>query len=157
MHSIKRTTEIHCPFSAAVELAEQWLSTGSMVLRIGIGSRFVPLQRVSARTVTLDDVTDTARRHSALAAQLLPERRSMFPAFRIVATVRPWQTASRITVTATYDPPLGWLGPFVDALVLRRIASIVLAGFVADLRVAVESAWQTQRDDWLQPDARGSA
>jgi hypothetical protein len=150
MRTIRRDTEIACPFSAVIELAERCVADLAVV-RVALVGRSAPLRRVRVKTRTFRDETDFTRRHEALKVELTPAGGVAFPTLHMLLSVRPWNRGSRLHVEAKYDPPLGMLGRLGDSLVGRHLAARIVDAFLHDMRAAVERAWVTERSAWSTP------
>jgi len=136
MRTILRTTEVRCPFTAAMAFAERCC------------------ERVTARriaTKTVRDRTDRARRNTALTVEFVPLTRLPYPAFRLRVAARPWHGGCKLHIEASYETPLGIIGRAGDALVFRRLAARTVARFVDELVSAIEDAWKREREGWTPP------
>jgi hypothetical protein len=65
----------------------------------------------------------------------------IFPAMQGSLHVEPdGQSATRLTLNASYDPPMGKLGEGMDRIVMHRLAQITMSDFIARLAAALQAA-----------------
>jgi hypothetical protein len=147
MRTLRKRTYADCPFSAAIELAERSVQ-GLSPIHLALGTASFPIRDARVKACTLQDASDSARRHPALAVEIAPVPPTPLPTFQLLLTVRPWQKGCRLVLHATYEPPRGALGRIGDALVGRHVAGCIADAFLRDTRTAVEHAWRAQSSSW---------
>lgn len=142
MTRIRAHRYVDCPFSAALELAEQAASR-----RTGLFLTFSPPigERVHFVAASTNDETDTARKHDALLIAWRPKRRRLFPDFRGVLTVRPNGRGVSLRLAGEYEPPFGRLGDAFDTIAGRAIAKRTMDHFLHDLADDIERAYKVER------------
>lgn len=157
MRTIRGQVDVACPFSAAIEYAENYVSrltwSGNGRL-LQLWAPLVPAPRgnvalgwtVFAHATTGRDHTDTARRHEAMWIRLRPARGLPFPHVAAVLTARPHQGRTLLHLAAEYVPPFGLVGAAFDAVVGRWLASRALLGFLAEMKRSIEA----QHEEFLR-------
>ena len=136
-HSIHATAVVRCPFSAAVEMIERALrDRKEITVSVARGLR----EQVRLGWAVVDDLSDEARRHDAIALYWTPHH-AAFPAFAGTITVRPRFRDSYLRVSGTYEPPFGSTGRLFDRLAGRQIARITLQRLVRAIARDVESRY----------------
>ena len=136
MRTIRRTTEVDCPFTAVMELTQR------------CAERLVA-RRLAAKA--LRDRSDRARRNTALSVEFLPHSRLPCAPFLVLITARPWHRGCRLQLEASYAPPLGFAGPLYDLVIGRRLAHSAIDGLLRELHAAVEECWRNERAAWTPP------
>jgi hypothetical protein len=142
MTTVRASHFCRCPFSAAVEFAEQALRRQPNI-RV---SAVPPIgDTVSLKTRVVDDVTDDARKHDALLLAWQPAHEALFPHFHGALTARPDGPGTCIRIEGSYDPPLGRFGAVFDAVLGRSIARVTIARLLRDITRTVEDRWDAFR------------
>ncbi|MDE2482637.1 MAG: hypothetical protein KGN02_10650 [bacterium] len=132
---IRATTLVDVPFSALAEhLASALCERRTLVVSPmwGFG------ERVRVEWSMVDDPSDRARRHDALAFEWTPDHPQLFPAFRGLISVRPHFRRSWMRIAGAYDPPLAAAGRAYDRLFGRVVAWLTLRRIARALRRDVE-------------------
>jgi len=133
---------VDCPFSAALELAENAVNRRSefyLTPSPPLGERAT----FSAKSTT--DSTDSARKHDALLIAWLPRTSGLFPEFRGVLTARPHHRGASFHLTGRYEAPLGIGGKIFDFMIGRSIARATLKRLLDELALDVEAQYQQER------------
>jgi hypothetical protein len=134
--------DVHCPFSATVEIIEEFHERHK-ALRIG---PFTKMEgRISCEASEIRDVTDRTRIHEALfmrwaSAGLIP-----IPTLYGLITIRPDGLATEVRLEASYVPPLGALGRVFDRILGWRLVRRTLERFVDDMYEFIESRYGLER------------
>ena len=135
--AIQATALVRCPFSQATPMLERALANyPEFTVSPMRGVR----ERVKIGWSIVDDLTDSARGHDAIAIYWTPENPT-FPSFAGTVTVRPHFRESHIRISGHYEPPLGAPGRFFDRLAGRHIARVTLKRLVRTLGKDVESRY----------------
>ena len=142
MTNIHITQYVGCPFSAALEHAQEALSR-----RDGLYlTPSPPLgERVLFTSSSTDDTTNSARRHDALLIAWRPQTPGLFPKFRGVLTVRPQHRGSVLRLNGQYEPPYGQTGKVFDFFAGRIIADRTMHHFLRDLAAEIETQYDRER------------
>jgi len=142
MTSVHVHRYLHCPFSAAVELAEK-----AVARRDGFYlTPSPPLgERVRFAAASTTDTTDQARKHDALLIAWRPQTPHLFPDFRGAVTVRPQHRGAMLRLDGCYEPPFGLLGRVFDVFVGRSIAKQTMLQFLKDLAGDIEREYEKER------------
>lgn len=142
MTRIRVQRHVECPFSAALEFAEQAVSRRAEFYV----SPSPPLgERVHAVASSIEDATDTVRKHEALLLAWRPQTRDIFPDFHGVLTVRPERSGVSLRLTGEYEPPYKPFGKVFDALAGRVLARRTMLNLLSDLAADIESTYQKER------------
>ncbi len=137
--TIRRDAFAACPFSAAIECAEDYLQRA--VARGRIQELLVPTD-VSVRVV--EDYTDTVRRHDALEFRWRP-RISVLPSAHALLTVRPHAPpGTELQFSIAYEPPFKGFGRLFDTWIGRHIAWATSGLLLRRLRIEIERAGKRQ-------------
>lgn len=149
MRTFQIQKEVACPFSAAIEYAEDYFRLGehghreqtlSLPLRVGPFT-FRLRRRISTEILIGPDPTDAARRHDAMWIWLHPLHGSPFPVFRGVLTVRPFAPGTRVSFECTYTPPLAFLGRAIDATVGRFVGRGIAQAVLDEVAAHLETRY----------------
>lgn len=133
---------VSCPFSAAVELAEQAVNRHTEFHLSPLPPFGECVYAVSAHT---DDASDGTRKHDALLLAWRPHAAELFPDFRGVLTVRPKRSGVWLRLSGEYKPPFGAFGKVFDAIAGRTIARQTMKNFLAGLAGDIEAAYEDER------------
>lgn len=145
MSTIYGTVLLDCPFSACLTYIEEFFNERhSLALK---GMRTVKTDVLLQYELVADE-EDTARLHDALAIRWRPKARLPLPSFRGSLTVRPHMTRTELRLKGGYLPPLGAAGKIFDAVVGKNIARDTIRGFLRQVKIFVESAWQRERSGY---------
>jgi hypothetical protein len=126
---IRRNAFARCPFSAAIDYAQEYLAHGRPD-ELLVESSFDVL--------TVDDYTDSVRRHDAIEFRWRP-RSAFFPHGQALLTVRPHAPqGTELQFSVVYIPPLGTPGQLFDNLIGRHIAWITTGLLLRRLRTEIE-------------------
>ena len=138
MTQIRVHKYVGCPFSAAIELAEE-----AVKQRSGLYLTPTPPlgERVRFAAASTDDTSDGARKHEALLVAWRPQTRGMFPDFRGVLTVRPKREGVWLRLSGQYEPPYGVFGKVFDLFAGRVIARHTIHNFLGDVAADIEAAY----------------
>lgn len=138
--TIRRDAFATCPFSAAIECAEDYLQRAA-----GRGRIQELLVNTDLSVLVVEDFTDSVRRHEALEFRWRP-RVSAFPSARALLTVRPHAPqGTELQFSIAYRAPFAGLGRLFDALIGRHLAWITGGLLVRRLRLEIERCARTRR------------
>lgn len=142
MTQIRVKRYVECPFSAALEFAEQAVSRRSGLYL----TPSPPLgERVRFVASSTGDKSDSARVHDALLLAWRPQTPGMFPDFRGVLTVRPKRAGVWLRLSGQYEPPYGTLGKVFDTIAGRAIAKHTMRNLLGDLAAEIETTYERER------------
>jgi hypothetical protein len=137
---IRENLFARCPFSAAIELAENFLRE---VARLGHIDELVVDSELSSLVV--NDFTDTVRRHDALEFRWKP-RYGLFPSAQALLTVRPHAPeGTELQFSIAYVPPFGAVGKLFDALIGRYVARFTARRLLRRMAIEVEHRYSQGR------------
>jgi hypothetical protein len=136
-HIIHETAIVRCPFSRITEMIERSLEHHR---EFSVSPMPGVRERVKVGWSIVDDLSDEARRHDAIALYWTPQH-ATFPAFAGMMTVRPHYRESYLRISGYYEPPLGVSGRLFDRMAGRRIARLTLRRLIRDLARDVESRY----------------
>jgi hypothetical protein len=136
--------DVHCPFSAAIEMIKRLHKNGAEH-RVGPFSNI--RARVQLEIAEVRDRTDETRRHEALLLRWQAPSRMPLPVMSGLITVRPNGLATELRMEGTYVPPLGLLGQLFDRIIGCHIAHRTVNRFLDELRDSVDQEWQKERRD----------
>jgi hypothetical protein len=130
---IRRDAYATCPFSAAIECAQEFLQRAADRGRID-----ELLVETNVSVLVVDDYTDSVRRHDALEFRWRP-RLNVFPVGHALLTVRPHAPpGTELQFSVTYQPPFEGFGRLFDAWIGRHIAWITTGLLLRRLRAEIE-------------------
>lgn len=130
---IRRDTLAKCPFSAAIECAEDYLQRAAA--RGRIQELLVP---TDLSVLVVEDFTDSVRRHEALEFRWRPGI-GAFPSAHALLTVRPHAPpGTELQFSMNYEPPFKGFGRFFDALLGRHLAWVTSGLLLRRLRFEIE-------------------
>lgn len=138
MTRVSVSKDVHCPFSATVELIEEFHERHK-ALRIGPFSRMEG--RISCDASEIRDVTDETRVHEALFIRWATTGLIPIPTLYGLITIRPDGLATEVRLEVSYVPPLGRFGTFFDKFVGRRLVRRTLERFIEDIYAFIESRY----------------
>lgn len=142
MTRIYAKCEVHCPFSATIEMIERLHASGTEH-RVGPFSSI--RTRVQCEIAEVPDHTDETRIHDALTLRWTAPSRIPLPVMRGLITVRPNGPATQLRMEGTYEPPLGPVGRLLDLLAGRNLAQRTVDRFLDELRDFIEQEWHKER------------
>jgi hypothetical protein len=156
MRTVRGQVVVACPFSVAIEFAENYVSRrtwsgGGRLLRLW--APLVPARgrvalgwTVYAHATTGRDHTDAARRHEAMWIRLRPASGLPFPHVAAALTARPHQGRTLLHLAAEYVPPFGMVGAAFDSLIGKWLAERALLGFLSEMKLSIEA----QHEEFLR-------
>lgn len=153
MTTIFAKCDVHCPFSATIEMIERFHEKGTQHL---VGPFSSVRTRVECELVEIRDHTDQTRIHDALTLRWKARARIPVPLMRGLITVRPNGPATELRMEGTYAPPLGLLGRIFDGIIGKHIAQRTVERFLDELRDFVEREWRIERQLTDRGPSRGS-
>ncbi len=135
---VRATTLVNVPFSVLADLLADALRERR---DLDVSPLVGPGERVRLSWGLVEDASDEARKHEAIAIEWTPEHPQLFPSFRGAISVRPHFRRSWMRVAGAYDPPLAAAGRLFDRVMGRFVAWMTLRRIAADLRRDVESRY----------------
>jgi len=148
MTRIYAKRDVHCPFSAAIEMIEHIHDDGA-------GHRVGPFSSIRTHVhcdiAEIRDLTDGTRIHEALKFRWRAHSWISLPVMSGLITVRPNGLATELRMEGTYTSPLGAVGQLFDRIIGRRLAQRTVNGFLDELRDFVEQQWQKERRGHATP------
>lgn len=136
--TMRVTRFVRCPFSAAIEFAEETLRHRT---DFTISAAPAVAHHVTVAAHLAEDVSDTVRRHEALLIAWKPRLR-LFPPFAGALTVRPKGRGTWLRIQGSYEPPLGAAGRLFDAIAGRFIARLTLQRLLGEIARGAEERWR---------------
>ena len=146
------TRDVHCPFSATIEMIERFHESGTQHL-------FGPFRGVRTRVECvlseIRDDTDQTRIHQALRLQWRARTWIPLPVIRGRITVRPSGRSTALHIEAKYSMPLGFIGRVFDQIIGKRLAQRTVERFLDEVRDFVEREWQNDRGSFASRNTSG--
>ncbi len=136
--------DVHCPFSATIDMIKHLHDSGA-------GHRVGPFSSIRTHVhcdiAEIRDLTDGTRIHEALTFRWRAHSWIPLPVMSGLITVRPNGLATELRMEGTYVPPLGPPGQLFDRLIGHRIAQRTVNRFLDELRNFIEQERQKERRD----------
>ena len=138
MKRLRFERRIACPFSAAMEYAEDYFhqgATGSLRVPLCLGPLQVQFNRtIATGLIVCPDRTDATREHDALEVWMHPLGSPPFPELHALLTVRPLMPpGALIALELAYQPPFGAIGSLLDVIAGRHVAMAIGRALLDDL------------------------
>lgn len=148
MAAVFAKRDVRCPFSAALEFAQNLHRTGA---EHHVGPFSGLKARVQCEVAETTDYTDPARLHEALTLRWQSHGAIPLPKMRGLITVRPNGPVTELRMEGRYTPPLGAFGQVFDALIGRHIAQRTADRFLEELGDFIESEWENEKSERASP------